>query len=237
MHSKLLEVKVWADFGSFTRPESKVERVSYEVMTPSAARGVLEAILWKPQFTWRIHEIAVLNPIKRMSILRNEINDVASVRTARSWQSKGGGYRADENRAQRHSLILRDVAYVVRAEIIMKSFAVDPAEKYCSMFTRRIKKGQARHQPYLGNREFTAFFSPVDGSEQPIDHSEDLGRMLLDMQFTADAKGNILFTSHAREGDHIVAEQIRGFARPTFFNARLEKGVMAVPAMPPAEVG
>lgn len=225
----MLEVKVWSEWACFTRPESKVERVSYEVMTPSAARGVLEAIMWRPQFTWRVHEIAVLNPIRRMSILRNEVNSIASVRSARSWRAKGGGYRADTDRAQRHSLILRDVSYIIRAEIVMRSFAADPAEKYRAMFLRRLNKGQARHQPYLGNREFSAFFSPVDGTETPIDHSEDLGRMLLDMEFTPSPDGNIRFTAHEREGDGIVAKQVIGIARPRFFNARLEQGVLKVP--------
>lgn len=225
----MLEVKVWSDFACFTRPENKVERVSYEVMTPSAARGVLEAIMWRPQFTWRIQEIAVLKPIRRMSILRNEVNGIASVRSARNWSTNGGGYHADSDRAQRHSLILRDVAYIIRAEIMMRSFAPDPAEKYRAMFLRRLKKGQARHQPYLGNREFSAFFSPVDGTEVPIDHSEDLGRMLLDMEFTPLPSGNISFTTHEREGDRIVAKQGRGVARPRFFNARLERGVLKVP--------
>lgn len=226
----MLDVKVWADNACFTRPESKVERVSYEVMTPSAARGILEAILWRPQFDWIIQEILVLNPIRRMSILRNEVNSIQSAKAARSWSRKGGGYRADEDRAQRHSLVLRDVAYIIRADIEMRPFALDPKEKYVSMFRRRLANGQARHPPYLGTREFTAFFSPTDGTETPIEVTEDLGRMLYDMDFIPSEDGTLLFTSHEAEAGKVVAKQVRGFARPRFFNARLEHGVMRVPA-------
>ena len=124
-----LEVKVWGDFACFTRPEMKVERVSYPVMTPSAARGVLEAIFWKPEFSWRIREIQVLQPIRYFSILRNEVNNVASQRSAQGWRKDGGGYFADEDRAQRHTLALRDVAYVIRADMALKSHAnADPAK-------------------------------------------------------------------------------------------------------------
>jgi CRISPR-associated protein Cas5d len=104
-----LEVKVWGEFACFTRPEFGAERVSYEVMTPSAARGVLEAIFWKPEMEWRVREILVLNPIRRFSTLRNEMNSLQSERSARSWAA-GGGYYADEDRAQRHTLCLRDAS-------------------------------------------------------------------------------------------------------------------------------
>ncbi|MXZ47238.1 MAG: CRISPR-associated protein Cas5, partial [Chloroflexi bacterium] len=104
-----LEVKLWGDFACFTRPEMKVERVTYPIMTPSAARGALEAIFWKPQISWRVDEIHVLKPIAYASILRNEINDRQSHRTARSWAREGGGYDAASvrSRAQRHTLALR----------------------------------------------------------------------------------------------------------------------------------
>src|SRR4051812_13242771 len=97
-----LDVRVWGEFACFTRPEFGTERVSYEVMTPSAARGVLEAIYWKPEFRWLIREIWALKPIRHISILRNEMNSTQSERSARSWERTGGGYYADEDRAQRH---------------------------------------------------------------------------------------------------------------------------------------
>src|SRR5215475_7765240 len=104
-----LEVKVWGEYACFTRPEMKVERVSYDVITPSAARGVLEAIFWKPEFAWQIREIWVLNPIRHFSILRNEVNSKAPPCTARGWFQTRGSYFAEEDRAQRHTLGLRDV--------------------------------------------------------------------------------------------------------------------------------
>lgn len=204
----LLEVKVWGDYACFTRPEMKVERVSYEVMTPSAARGVLEAIFWKPEFSWRVREIWVLKPIRHFSILRNEVNNKAIVSTARKWREEGGGYFAEEDRAQRHTLALRDVAYIIKADIALKQHATDDIAKYRDQFRRRVNRGQCHSIPYLGCREFAAYFGPPDGSEQPIELSDDLGRMLLDLDYAPDESG-------------------RGV--PRFFAARLEKGVLRVP--------
>lgn len=221
----MLELKVWSDYACFTRPENKVERVSYDVMTPSAARGVLEAVFWKPEFEWRVHEIAVLKPIRRFSILRNEINTVASERAAKNWEKNGGSYMADEDRAQRHALVLRNVEYIIRAEIVLKSHATDPLNKYLEMFQRRAEKGQAFHQPYLGTREFTAFFSLPDGTETPIDHTEDLGRMLFDLRFEEAPKGRLKYRAH----DGKDTRWASGNATPKFFSARLEQGVLAVP--------
>src|SRR5690242_13163874 len=114
-----LAVKVWDEYACFTRPEMKVERVSYPVMTPSAARGVLEAIYWKPECAWRVREVVVLNPIRYTSILRNEVNTRQSERTARDWARTGrGSYDAPSDRAQRHTLALRDVAYVITADVV-----------------------------------------------------------------------------------------------------------------------
>lgn len=221
----MLELKVWSDYACFTRPENKVERVSYDVMTPSAARGVLEAVFWKPEFEWRIREIAVLNPIRRFSILRNEVNTLASERAAKSWAASGGGYMADEDRSQRHALVLRDVAYIIRADIVLKAHTKDPVQKYLEMFQRRAEKGQAFHQPYLGNREFTAFFGPPEGNETPINQTEDLGRMLFDMQFAEASKGRLKYRVH----DQAEPRWATGNATPKFFAARLQNGVLHVP--------
>lgn len=221
----MLELKVWSDYACFTRPENKVERVSYDVMTPSAARGVLEAVFWKPEFEWQVRQIAVLNPIRRFSLLRNEVNTLASERTARNWAANGGGFFAEEDRAQRHALVLRDVCYVIRADMVLRPHAQDPLQKYTEMFTRRAEKGQAFHQPYLGNREFTAFFSLPDGDETPIDHTEDLGRMLFDLRFEEAPKGRLKYRAHGEGGGRWAT----GNALPKFFPARLEKGVLHVP--------
>lgn len=236
----MLELKVWADYACFTRPENKAERVSYDVMTPSAARGVLEAVFWKPEFQWQVREIVALKEIKRQSILRNEVNKRAVLSTAQGWaKNGGGGYFAEEDRAQRHSLILRDVAYIIRAEMVLKPHTTDPLVKYTEMFTRRAEKGQAFHQPYLGNREFAAFFGPPDGNETPAnivrqlggEYAEqanrlDMGRMLFDMQFQQASKGRLKYRQHDSEGTRWVD----GNATPRFFEAVLtDGGVLKVP--------
>ena len=206
-------------------PENKVERVSYDVMTPSAARGVLESVFWKPEFEWRIREIHVLNPIRRFSILRNEVNALASERAAQTWAKNGGGYMADEDRSQRHSLILRDVAYVIRAEMVLRPHTRDPLQKYTEMFTRRAARGQAFHQPYLGTREFTGYFELPSGDEQPIGVSDELGRMLFDLRFEQARKGRLKYRAHNADS----VQWVSGNATPRFFRARLERGVLHVP--------
>jgi CRISPR-associated protein Cas5d len=219
-----LDVKVWGDFALFTRPEFSAERVSYDIMTPSAGRGVLEAIFWKPEFTWRIHEIHVLKEIRHFSILRNECNTHQSDRAAKSWEKSGvGGYYADEDRSQRHSLCLRNVAYLIKAEIVLKPHETNIV-KYRDQFRRRLDKGQCHHQPYLGTREFSAFFSPPD-QDKAIEHSDDLGLMLFDVEITEDAKGNLTYSTHDSNGSRVA----NGKARPKFFHAELKQGVLNVP--------
>jgi len=202
-----LQVQVWGDYACFTRPEMKVERVSYPVMTPSAARGVLEAIFWKPEFNWRVREIAVLKPVRFFSILRNEVNTRQSERAARGWMTAGGGFFAEEDRAQRHTLALRDVAYRVTADIELREHATDNIAKYRDQFQRRVERGQCFATPYMGCREFSATFGPATETA-PIDVTDDLGMMLLDIDYAKDGSG-------------------RG--TPRFFRARLEGGVLRVP--------
>lgn len=204
-----LLIKVWGDLACFVRPEMKVERVSYPVMTPSAARGILESVFWKPEFTWRVQEIRVLKPIHYFSILRNEVNSRQSERAARGWQAEGGGYDASADRAQRHTLGLRDVAYIIAAQVELKPHAdADPA-KYRDQFRRRVREGRCFATPFLGCREFSACFAEPDGGEQPIDLTDELGPMLLDLSYAPDRSG-------------------RGV--PRFFDARIERGVLRVPA-------
>ena len=202
-----LQVRVWGDYACFTRPEMKVERVTYPVMTPSAARGVLEGILWKPEFAWRIREIHVLREINYFSILRNEIGDKQSTAAAGRILGNGDAYYAEEHRQQRHTLGLRDVAYVIRAEAVPKSGTHADGMKYREMFTRRVANGQCWHQPYLGCREFTAFFGPPSDADVPIDRTESLGRILFDLEY----------------GDMPPFQ-------PRFFEAELSGGVLQVPS-------
>jgi CRISPR-associated protein Cas5d len=222
--ARFLTVKVWSDDGAlFTRPEFGAERVSYPVMTPSAARGVLEAIFWKPEFTWIVREIKVLKPIRHFSILRNEMNSWQSASSAKNPEYH---YFADDDRAQRHSLCLRDASYIISAEILLKAHADAPATKYREQFLRRVKKGQCHHQPYLGTREFSAFFTEPDGTEMAIDHTDELGLMLWDMDFVSDPEAKqIEFLTHDAVGGRVT----KGTAKPKFFRAKIEKGVMKVP--------
>ena len=211
-----LELKVWGQLACFTRPEMKVERVTYPVMTPSAARGVLEAIFWKPEIAWRVREILVLQPIRYFSILRNEVKSRQSEHVAAGWRLTGGGFDASADRAQRHTLALRDVAYIIRAQLeVMPSANEDPA-KFRDQFHRRVRGGRCFSTPYLGCREFSAGFAEPDGGERPIDLSEDLGPMLLDLDYATDGSG-------------------RG--TPRFFEAQIEHGVLHVPAMQRAGEG
>ncbi len=205
-----LAVRVWGELACFTRPEMKVERVTYPVMTPSAARGVLEAIFWKPELAWRVEEIAVLKPIRYFSILRNEVNSRASERAAAGWGRGGGGYDATADRAQRHTLALRDVEYVIRAQIEVKTGVSEDPAKFRDQFRRRVRDGRCFATPYLGCREFAASFDEPDGSETPLELTEDLGPMLLDLEYATDGSG-------------------RG--TPRFFNARLDGGILRVPAL------
>ena len=203
-----LEVKLWGDYACFTRPEMKVERVTYPVMTPSAARGALEAIFWKPQVTWRIEEIHVLKPIVYASIRRNEIDKRQSYASAQQWSRKEGGFDASGNRVQRHTLALRDVAYVVRAQLVLKAGVDSNIAKFRDQFRRRVVKGQCFAMPYLGCREFSAAFSKPTPEDVPISRTEDLGLMLLDINYAPGGNG-------------------RG--TPLFFEASLKRGVLHVP--------
>lgn len=190
--SNPFRLKVSGENACFTRPEMKVERVSYEVMTPSAARGILEAILWKPAIQWNILQIDVLNPIKWESVRRNEVGKVVPVGSVKSAMKKGGGalglYIEDE-RQQRAGLFLRDVAYVIHAEFEMteKAGEEDTVTKFTEMFIRRASKGACFHRPYFGCREFPVDFEfiPQEAEELPaLDTTKDLGWMLYDMDYS-----------------------------------------------------
>ena len=205
-----VEVCVWGKLACFTRPEMKVERVSYEVMTPSAARGILEAIFWKPEFQWQIRNIKVMKPIRYFSILRNEATRRANMTTAQRRLKGEEGYYVDEDRSQRHSLCLRDVAYVIAADVVLQPEVEEDEAKYRDQFQRRVKRGQCHSVPYLGCREFTASFGteiPADEDAHLQDITANLGRMLFDLDYVADGSGR---------------------DQPRFFHAQLNKGVLHV---------
>ncbi|STO13111.1 Uncharacterized protein predicted to be involved in DNA repair (RAMP superfamily) [[Flavobacterium] thermophilum] len=211
-----VQVKVWGEYACFTRPEFKVERISYPVMTPSAARGILEAIFWKPEFRYEIRQIGILSLGGQQAILRNELT---------SKQNKNP-IVIESARAQRTSLILKNVAYWIVADIILTNRAIDPAAKYRDQFNRRVERGQYHHMPYLGTREFAAYFSSIDEDDvvQPVDM--DIGTMLLDFAFIEDgSRKEMEFLRHDETGTRTVA----GFAKPIFFEAKVENGWMHIP--------
>jgi CRISPR-associated protein Cas5d len=226
-------LRVWGDYACFTRPEMKVERVSYDVMTPSAARGVLEAILWKPQIVWRVTRVDVLKPIRWASVRRNEVASVIS--TDNVFQSaranygerypiiahrKGAlGLYADDSkeRVQRAALLLREVDYLIHArfELTDQASSDDTPAKYAAMFRRRAEKGQCFNQPYLGCREFSAAFAWVDPAgpwPEPIADSRDLGWMLYDLEYRGSEP------------------------TPCFFRAELDNGAVRIPVWDSEEI-
>jgi CRISPR-associated protein Cas5d len=226
-------LEVWGDYACFTRPEMKVERVSYDVITPSAARAIYEAILWKPAIRWNITKIEILNPIKWISVRRNEVGKKFSGPTAKQLSGESGdpmGFFIEDERQQRAGLFLRDVRYRLYAlfdfiepkdrkfnRSSAPEFWADNIEeqefvrtdekpaKYAAMFERRAKKGQCFHRPYLGCREFACDFKLVNIGEQSksIDETRELGWMLYDMNFEKPEEPS-----------------------PTFFKAKIEKGVV-----------
>jgi CRISPR-associated protein Cas5d len=218
-----IRLHVWGDRACFTRPEMKVERVSYDVITPSAARGILDAIHWKPAIRWVVDRIHVLKPVRFESIRRNEVGGKLSPGNV-SKAMKAGTTASlvtyvDQDRQQRAATVLRDVAYVIEAhfELTKKAGPDDSVGKHLDIFNRRARKGQYFHAPCLGVREFPAYFSLIeDGQLLPDGHAErdtdkDLGWMLHDIDFDRDMS-------------------------PRFFRAQLNAGVIEVPPWKDAEL-
>jgi len=183
-----IRLRVWGPYACFTRPEMKVERVSYDVMTPSAARGILEAIYWKPAIVWVIDRIRVLNPIRFDNIRRNELAGKLSPSTINKAMNDGVSpveTFIENDRQQRAAMVLRDVSYVIEAHFEFTGSEDNNEAKHKEIFKRRAIKGQCFHYPYLGCREFPAHFELI---EDDIPRSElvgeqDLGWMLHDMDF------------------------------------------------------
>ena len=221
----IIHLRTWGELACFTRPEMKVERVSYPVITPSAARGLLEAILYRPQFRWRIRRIAVKQPIRFLSFRRNEVKSRLSVRNPES-------LTVEEDRTQRNTLALRDVEYVVEASLHLASQANLPHRqtpsqgepegknnlmKYLAMFQRRAEKGQCFAQPCFGCREFPAYFELADESAMRVNHSPnrdtDLGLMLYDVF-------DLNMSLDQKEGKVEARPQV------TLFHAELKDGLL-----------
>lgn len=218
-----IRLHIWGERACFTRPEMKVERVSYDVITPSAARGILEAIHWKPAIRWRVDRIQVLKPIRFESIRRNEVggklSEAAVAKAMKAGRIDGLAAVVEDDRQQRAATVLRDVAYVVHAhfELTERAGPDDNVGKHLDTFNRRARRGQTFHAPCLGTREFPAAFALLeDGVEAPsrdpaLDGERDLGWMLHDIDF---ANGKT----------------------PRFFRARMVDGLIEVPPFEGPEV-
>ena len=202
LDERIVKVKVAGEYACFTRPDLKVERMTYPCMTPSAARGILDSILWKPEFQWYIRRIQILKPIRFVTIKRNEINSKQGRNPIAIDEIDGSG--KPKYRAQRNSVILRDVAYIIEASIHQTQTSdKNRPEKYIGrkgidadhdgIFIRRIKKGQCWRRPYLGTREFAAEFMEPTGDEMPIDETIPIGSMLFDIFYNAQGKPEPLF--------------------------------------------
>lgn len=213
-------VEVWGDYACFSRPEMKVERVSYDVITPSAARGLLESIFWHPGLRWVIDRIYVCAPIRFTNVRRNEVKDTVKASSIEKLMKNGGEsfIATPESIQQRAAMILRDVHYVIEAHFEMTKNAApsDNPGKFQDMMRRRLEKGQFYHQPCFGVREFPAHFKPcgeIPACPEELKGRLDLGWMLLDMDYTDPAD-----------------------IQPRFFRAVLENGCLHVPPMTNEEV-
>jgi CRISPR-associated protein Cas5d len=208
MPAPTIRVRVSGDYACFTRPETKVERYSYPVMTPSAARNILDAICWRPQMRWVVTRISVLKPIQTLSVLRNEVQSKLSPSSVKRWMvdsSKfepivaGAGNGTDGT--PRNTTLLRDVAYWIDAYPLVFDRSGDNTEqKYVAMMDRRVARGQCFQRPYLGCREFAAEFSPQLPDDQPIPESMPIGRMLYDIAFLGGANRAVFFDAQLAEG-------------------------------------
>ncbi len=216
-----VKVEVQGPYALFSRPELKVERYSYDVMTPSAARGLLEAIYWHPGLRWIVDKIYVLSPIAFTGIRRNEVKSKISARNVSTVMNGGGGdlyIATSDDIQQRAATVLRDVHYVIEAhfELTDRAAPGDNEGKFCDIMRRRLEKGQCFHQPCFGCREFPASFNKWEGGEIVTaypDEDRELGLMLYDI-------------------DYADPENLT----PMFFRAKLEKGVLNVPAQDSREV-
>lgn len=204
-----ITLKVWGDWACFTRPEMKVERVSYDVITPSASRGIIESIYFKPAIRWIIDEIHILNPVEFTTIKRNEVSAIVPVNSISKSEKENIYLNTNSARQQRSTIMLKNVAYIIKAHFEMtdKAGADETPAKHYNIFLRRARKGQCFNQPYFGCREFGAKYELIEEDmplEQAIPETKDLGYMLYDIDFLNDKQ-------------------------PIFFRAQMNQGIIEIP--------
>ncbi len=206
---EIVRIRIAGEFACFTRPEAKVERASYPLPTPSAARNILDAICWKPEMRWVVTKIRLLNPIKYGSVRRNEVQSKLAPGSVKKWMSDPSqftpliaGAGAGTDGTPRSTLLLRDVAYAIEAYPLVYDRSGDNTpQKYASMLMRRAEKGQCYQQPAMGCREFVARFEPATGNEKTQPVSEDLGRMLYDIVFRPAGNAPVFFSARLQNGE------------------------------------
>lgn len=208
MSTPQVRVRISGPLACFTRPEAKVERVSYECMTPSAARNILDCICWRPEMRWVVTSISVLKPVRFLSIRRNELQSRLAPKTVAGWmkdpstfEPQMAGAGTDTDGTPRNTLALRDVAYLVEAfPLVFHPTADDTPTKYMAMFNRRVEKGQCFHRPALGCREFAADFELPGPADTPILDSLEIGNMLYDIVFRGSGNQAVFFQAAIRRG-------------------------------------
>ncbi|MFN8510605.1 MAG: type I-C CRISPR-associated protein Cas5c [Deinococcaceae bacterium] len=216
--AQIIRCQFQGELALFSRPEFKVERVSYPIITPSAARGALEAIFWKPEFRYRIQRIGVVQLGSHTVILRNELEN----------RQKEALILIEDQRQQRSSLMLKNVSYIVEATLHLRPHATDPIQKYLDCFQRRLQRGQYHHTPCLGTRECVADFSEVEmGTHVDKDLNLNLGVMLFDIAFVpSNTRKDLDFLHCTRSGEK---KRTSGYAQALYFSAILKSGWLEVP--------
>lgn len=212
-----VKFRIWGDYACFSRPELKVERVSYDILTPSAAKGIIEAIYWKPAIKWTIDKIHVINPIKFTNFRRNEVSEVLKLSNVKKAMKNAEPLyiMINENRHQRAAMVLKNVEYVIEAHFDLnedKAGESDTEEKHYNIAMRRLRQGQCFHRPCLGTREFGASFEVIENikdiPKSSLEGEQDLGYMLYDLNYRIDKDGEKQTVS------------------PKFFRAKLVCGVL-----------
>jgi CRISPR-associated protein Cas5d len=221
------KVKFWGDYGLFTRPEYKAEPHTYPIPTPPAIKGMLESIFWKPEFVYTINSITLLNPMQTISMHRNMGQKKQSPKTAKQWMKNNGigRYFIDQDRVQRHHVLLKNPAFIVDFNINLEPHATASADKYVAQFKRRIDRGQCYRQPYLGCREYPAFFDWASDEDRPnpeLHGEHDLGWIPKVLHFVRDPKGSISWR------DPSTQKYVKGRVVPELFHAVMVDGVVEV---------
>lgn len=221
MNRVMVTMDIWGDYACFTRPDAKVERVTYDIMTPSAARGALEAVFWKPEIKYSVVEIHICKPIQKINVLRNEIKNYQN--------PKEKPIVSSEQRVQRNAIVLTDVYYRIKAWMELQPHATDPIQKYKEQFERKVSKGQCFKRPFLGTREFSAYFSEEDQEVHPVNFDMDLGVFLYDIAFVpSQSKPDMSFARHDARG----FKRMQGFQQSIFLNKQdsvVRNGILRIP--------